>query len=208
MTNKTNEAKLDLVKKFLDYAHIANASYAMLHYTEKKYELGKDDKSDGLKLGDKLNNTTTNTTYARCIEARFNQDKIIGKEGDYCFPFTKACLSSKDKTLSNNPANVALDAPLSQETIEFTNRYKLLAHQQNTASGFSATLFEDRGELIDKETNTRKVDEDSKYVLAIRGTEFPNDIINDILDADKDLAFGILPKNQYLDMLKFYLENL
>ncbi|RDU59684.1 hypothetical protein CQA53_11315, partial [Helicobacter didelphidarum] len=39
-----------------------------------------------------------------------------------------------------------------------------------------------------------------------RGTEFPNDIINDIFDADKDLAFGILPKNQYLDMLKFYCD--
>lgn len=29
MTNKTQEANKDLVKKFLDYANIANASYAI-----------------------------------------------------------------------------------------------------------------------------------------------------------------------------------
>ena len=31
---QTHNAKVELVKKFLDYANIADASYAMLHYNK------------------------------------------------------------------------------------------------------------------------------------------------------------------------------
>lgn len=33
---QTHNAKIDLIKKFLDYANITDASYAMLHYWESK----------------------------------------------------------------------------------------------------------------------------------------------------------------------------
>ena len=33
---QTDNANIDLVKKFLDYANITDASYAMLHYWESK----------------------------------------------------------------------------------------------------------------------------------------------------------------------------
>ncbi|EJR6004986.1 hypothetical protein NXK53_001774, partial [Campylobacter jejuni] len=35
---KTQEAKLDLITKFLDYANIADASYAMLQYVWENIE--------------------------------------------------------------------------------------------------------------------------------------------------------------------------
>lgn len=34
---QTHNAKIDLVKKFLDYANIADASYALLHYVMRIY---------------------------------------------------------------------------------------------------------------------------------------------------------------------------
>ncbi|RDU59039.1 hypothetical protein CQA53_11660, partial [Helicobacter didelphidarum] len=147
---RTHEANLEMVSKFLQYAHIANASYAMLHYIQENTEDDKNNKiykADGLTFKDKVetdvrftdekNDITyikkagTNTAYACAIEARFAKDKIY-----------KTTLGFINSTLDNNPANVSLDAPLSQETIEFTNRYRLLHHQPNTTNGFSGTLFE------------------------------------------------------------------
>ncbi|MGM9009828.1 methyltransferase, partial [Campylobacter jejuni] len=66
---KTQEAKLDLITKFLDYANVADASYAMLQYVFKGIIKYKDDnneleeKVDTQKLGDKHDNQ--NSTYAR-----------------------------------------------------------------------------------------------------------------------------------------------
>ncbi len=37
---KTQEAKLDLIAKFLDYANVADASYAMLHLIDENDEKG------------------------------------------------------------------------------------------------------------------------------------------------------------------------
>ena len=47
---QTHEAKIDLIKKFLDYANITDASYAMLHYIHENAE--KDEKADHLTFGD------------------------------------------------------------------------------------------------------------------------------------------------------------
>ncbi|HHW4199868.1 TPA: methyltransferase, partial [Campylobacter coli] len=71
---KTQEAKLDLITKFLDYANCADASYAMLQYVFKGIIKYKNDngnelekKVDTQRLGDKHNNQ--NSIYARAIQA-------------------------------------------------------------------------------------------------------------------------------------------
>ena len=158
---QTHNADYKLTQKFLDYANCADASYALLEYIEKDKTIPKneDEKGDGQKLGSTYFNKDTNTeqisTYARAIEARFNQEKI----GSLCIPLTNKCLIEKDKISNNDITQVALDSKLSKRTITFTNRFRILAHQENTSSGFSATLFEDT------EDNNQKI-------FAIRGTEF------------------------------------
>ena len=186
---QTHNAKVDLIKKFLNYANIADASYAMLHWIDyvKQNDEDEYDNGDTQKLGSTYNNQ--NSTYARAIEARFNEEKV----GDWCIPLTNACLIEKDKISNNDITQVKLDSKLSKRTITFTNRFRILKHQKNTDSGFSATLFEDT------EDNKQKI-------FAIRGTEFPSGFSDDVLDADADLAQGRLPSNQYIDMIKFYVE--
>ena len=165
---QTHNAKVELVKKFLNYANIADASYALLHYIEQNAKDEKEVKADRLTFGDKLeqdidvlgldNKPTikpkgTNTAYACAIEARFNEEKV----GDWCIPLTNTCLIEKDKIDNNNITQVKLDSKLSKRTITFTNRFRILKHQGNQSSfsdevsfktdvsnyGFSATLFED-----------------------------------------------------------------
>lgn len=77
---QTAKANEELVKKFLDYANCADASYAMLHRVNyvKKDVNDKNEQGDKQTLGNKHNNQ--NSTYARAIEARFNKNKIVGKE--------------------------------------------------------------------------------------------------------------------------------
>ena len=189
---RTHEADYKLTQKFLDYANCADASYAFLEYTNEGYEIDRNenDFGDGQKLGSTYNNQ--NSTYARAIEARFNQEKI----GSLCIPLTNACLIEKDKISNNDITQVKLDSKLSKRTITFTNRFKLLKHQENTSSGFSATLFKD----------TQADSKDIEYILAFRGTEFPSGFSDDVLDADADLANSKLPSNQYIDMIKFYTQ--
>ncbi|WP_245945669.1 hypothetical protein [Helicobacter didelphidarum] len=76
-----------------------------------------------------------------------------------------------------------LDGEFGKEQAKrFFERYKLITHQENTDSGFSATLFEDLGE-IDKSTGKRKeVPKDSKYILVFRGTEFKLEQIKDLIN--------------------------
>ena len=131
---QTHNAKIDLVKKFLDYANIADASYAMLHYIKGviKYEETKQEEyGDKQILGSTYNNQ--NSTYARAIEARFNEDKTR----DWCIiPFTNKCLIEKDKMDNNNITQVKLDSKPSKRTIDFANRFRILAHQENIINGF------------------------------------------------------------------------
>ncbi|MGM8974319.1 hypothetical protein ACTFDJ_01100 [Campylobacter jejuni] len=194
---KTQEAKLDLITKFLDYANVADASYAMLQYVFKGIIKYKDDnneleeKVDTQKLGDKHDNQ--NSTYARVIQARFEQNKIVKIEPKYCISLINTCFDSKEITLDNDISMVGLNDALSKRTIDFVNRFKLLKHQPNTTSGFSATLFGDT-----KDNNQK--------IIVIRGTEPTSNFSVDILDADVDLASGKVPNNQYLDMIKFYSE--
>ena len=80
---RTHEAKIDLVKKFLDYANIADASYAMLEAIKGSFkdivngrekEVNGDKQDLGSTYTDKNTNIDYVSTYARAIEARFNQD--------------------------------------------------------------------------------------------------------------------------------------
>ncbi|WP_240471205.1 lipase family protein, partial [Campylobacter cuniculorum] len=208
---KTQEAKLDLITKFLDYANVADASYAMLQYIWENAEQDEKNniyKADKLTFGDKLKQDivmknskgediakpkNTNTAYACAIQARFEQSKIIRIESKYCIPFTDTYFFHKEITLDNDISKVGLNDTLSKRTIDFVNRFKLLKHQPNTTSGFSATLFEDT-----KDNNQK--------IIVIRGTEPKSNFGVDILDADVDLALGKVPYNQYLDMIKFYSE--
>ncbi|RDU58795.1 lipase, partial [Helicobacter sp. MIT 14-3879] len=100
-------------------------------------------------------------------------------------------MKEKDKQDKDSPNN--LTHHLSPRTKFFTSRFKLLHHQPNTTSGFSATLFED-------------TQDNNQKILSIRGTEFPSGIFNDIAEADVSLALDSLPNHQYIDMLKFYCE--
>ena len=96
----------DLISKFKDYADIADASYAMLHWVNENEEDGWFDKfkerkparwkfADGITKGHEkeINETTIDeygneisqkvkqpTAYALAIEARFNQDMFIFKK--------------------------------------------------------------------------------------------------------------------------------
>jgi len=67
-----------------------------------------------------------------------------------------------------NPQNIATDSELrgktrmtNQQITDFTTKYEIIAHQADTASGFSGTLFKDRV------TGT--------YTLSFRSTEFAED---------------------------------
>ena len=166
MINDTQNAKIDLVKKFLDYANVADASYALLHYIDgiiqDDKQIGECEKGDEQTFGSTHNNY--NSTYARAIEARFNEDKV----GNWCIPFTNKCLIEKDKIDNNNITQVKLDSKLSNRTITFTNRFRILAHQPNEVRmrgdknsdgnyGFSATLFQD----------TQATFKDSEYILQL-----------------------------------------
>ena len=91
----------DLISKFKDYADIADASYAMLHWINENEDDGWFDKfkdepparwkfADYTTKGDTLEEITEKaknnnrqigepTAYALAIEARFNQDMFIFK---------------------------------------------------------------------------------------------------------------------------------
>ena len=77
----------------------------------------------------------------------------------------------------------------------------MLIHQPNTHSGFSATLFKD----------TKADSKDLEYTLAIRGTEFKLEQIQDLLN-DYYIGTNNSDMNrvieQYFDMLLFYEETL
>ncbi|WP_181881919.1 hypothetical protein [Helicobacter sp. MIT 14-3879] len=197
---RTNEADLNLVKKFLAYANCADASYALLEYIYENAKDEKEPKADDLNFGDKLTRDIevigidkkpitkpkgTNTAYACAIEARFEED-------------------SRLKGYNNKITKVKLDSKLSDRTINFTSRFKLLHHQPNTTSGFSATLFGEKRKQINKKTKEVTYTSQygyTNYILSIRGTT-PNDTGD--LRADARIALGYIPQEQYEDMLLFY----
>lgn len=183
MSNSNKE----MINKFKDYADIADASYAMLDFVNgfikhsAWYEKDKIEWGDKQLLGDRIKGTNKNSTYARCIEARFMQDIILEK-GIF-----------KDTTINNDPKNVKSTDTLSRRTKNFVNRYELIKHQPNADYGFCATLFKD----------TKADSKDSEYILAIRGTE----ITLEDLSIDITLARNGIPMQCY-ELARFYEEQI
>ena len=115
--NQINEIK--------DYADCTDASYTMLDFVFDFNKWDKPSETDKITLGNE-NVKKINSAYACCIEARFMQDKIIEKG-----IFTVS-------TINNNPKNVLATDTLSQRTINFVNRFKLLfQHKQSKAFTFA-----------------------------------------------------------------------
>ncbi len=103
---------------------------------------------------------------------------------------------TSDHTTLINPEELKGDFGKIQ-TQQFFAKYDMLIHQPNTHSGFSATLFQDK--------------ESKEYTLAIRGTEFKLDQIQDLIN-DYYIGTNNSDMNrvieQYFDMLLFYEETL
>ena len=207
---QTHNADYKLTQKFLEYANCADASYALLEVVSGDFEyidnIGKKVKinSDTQTLGSIYFNKDTNTeqisTYARAIEARFEQDTKSKEYKNKIQNVSKEIDSTQYKdsngchifNVENNICQKLYPKELSDRTITFANRFQLLSHKPNTKSGFSATLFKD----------TKADSKDLEYILAIRGTEDSKDKF----EADVSLLGGFIPKKQYLDMLDFYGE--
>ena len=154
-----------MINRFKDMAECADASYAKLDYVFKNidafFDSDKWNEADDIRLGNQTKENdrylngreilpSSNTAYARCIEARFMQDVVIEK-GTF-----------KDTTINNDPKNVSATATLSTRTKNFVNRFKLLHHTSLESffsqSGFSATLFQD----------TQATSKDSEYISQLR----------------------------------------
>ncbi len=190
MTNK------EMINRIKDIADCADAAYVKLDYVFENidafFDSDKWNEADDIRLGNQTKENdrylngreilpSSNTAYARCIEARFMQNVVIEK-GTF-----------KDTTINNDPKNVSATATLSTHTKNFVNRYELIEHQPNADYGFSATLFKD----------TQAKDNNQRYILAIRGTE----ITLEDLSIDITLARNGIPMQCY-ELARFYEEQI
>ncbi|EMZ42373.1 hypothetical protein C826_00003, partial [Helicobacter bilis WiWa] len=140
-----------------------------------------DNKQQVDKLRDNAELAWASYGYFHCVGNKFDikdENKIVSLENvlDITYKNSKI-IDEKGFKLG------ALDGDFTPtQAKNFFERYELLEHCPNTDSGFSATLFKDLGEF-DKKANTRKADsKDLEYTLAIRGTEFKLEQIQDLLN--------------------------
>ena len=196
----------DLISKFKDYADIADASYAMLHWINENEEDGWFDKfkerkparwkfADDITKGDKItedNETDISrkynrqigepTAYALAIEARFNQDMVIEKP--------KISEDKKpEKKQINNEIQSFIATPDDKPPYIFVNQENRHQLSLRTKS------FVNRYELLHhvKDTSVTGYSSsafyDSKfgnYVIGFRGTELG---IKDLVITDGMIAF-------------------
>ena len=195
----------DLISKFKDYADIADASYAMLHWVNENEEDGWFDKfkdepparwkfADYATKGDTLEELTEKaknnnrqigepTAYALAIEARFNQDMVIEK------PMSEGDDEPETKQINNEIQSfVFRDKKTKQQKI-FINEPGFHSLSLRTKS------FVNRYELLHhvKDTSITGYSSsafyDSKfgnYVIGFRGTELG---IKDLVITDGMIAF-------------------
>ena len=196
----------DLISKFKDYADIADASYAMLHWVNENEEDGWFDKfkdepparwkfKDNIKSGDTLQFDIKDkdgnvlrkkgepTAYALAIEARFNQDMVIEK------PMSEGDDEPETKQINNEIQSfVFRDKKTKQQKI-FINEPGFHPLSLRTKS------FVNRYELLHhvKDTSITGYSSsafyDSKfgnYVIGFRGTELG---IKDLVITDGMIAF-------------------
>ena len=195
----------DLISKFKDYADIADASYAMLHWINENEDDGWFDKfkdepparwkfADYATKGDTLEELTEKaknnnrqigepTAYALAIEARFNQDMVIEK------PMSEGDDEPETKQINNEIQSfVFRDKKTKQQKI-FINEPGFHPLSLRTKS------FVNRYELLHhvKDTSITGYSSsafyDSKfgnYVIGFRGTELG---IKDLVITDGMIAF-------------------
>ena len=192
----------DLISKFKDYADIADASYAMLHWVNENEDDGWFDKfkdepparwkfADGITKGDILKANIDDkdgnalrkegepTAYALAIEARFNQDMVIEKpkkkneEKPKPIQINNEIQSFVDRYEDEAKTPYIFYNNISLRTKSFVNRYELLHHVKDTSiTGYSSSAF------YDSKFNN--------YVIGFRGTELG---IKDLVITDGMIAF-------------------
>lgn len=172
MTNKQQ------IQNLRDYAELAWASYGYFHYFleqhNKPHYVDKvhyiDDRDENGK--DKLDNNKEKVKrpieLIDILDINYNKCAVF-EYNSFIKSYIKVGEVNGDMTLG--------------QIKHFFERYDLLKHCPNTESGFSATLF---GE---KQTNKQTQEKSStsecgyvNYILAIRGTEFKLDQIQDLLN--------------------------
>ena len=193
----------DLISKFKDYADIADASYAMLHWVNENEDDGWFDKfkdepparwkfADSITKGHKItedNETDISrecnrkigepTAYALAIEARFNQDMVIEKpkkkneEKPKPIQINNEIQSFVDRYEDETKTPYIFYNNISLRTKSFVNRYELLHHVKDT----SITGYSSSAFYDSKFGN---------YVIGFRGTELG---IKDLVITDGMIAF-------------------
>ena len=202
----------DLISKFKDYADIADASYAMLHWINENEEDGWFDKfkdepparwkfADGITKGDILKANIDDkdgnvlrkkgepTAYALAIEARFNQDMVIEKPIDES---NNGKIDEKpEKKQINNEIQSFVHRPKDKDKPPY-----IFVNQENRHQlSLRTKSFVNRYELLHhvKDTSITGYSSsafyDSKfgnYVIGFRGTELG---IKDLVITDGMIAF-------------------
>lgn len=99
-----------------------------------------------------------------------------------------------DSDLKRKLSSKEIDWPESRRE-EFARHWRVVAHQPNQASGFSATVFE----RLSPQSG------EPRYVLAMRGTEFPGQLYADLASADlAELVGHSLAWGQIIDMYNWW----
>jgi len=202
----------DLISKFKDYADIADASYAMLHWVNENEDDGWFDKfkdepparwkfKDNIKFGDTLQFDIKDkdgnvlrregepTAYALAIEARFNQDMVIEKPEDES---NNGKIDEKpEKKQINNEIQSFVHRPKDKDKPPY-----IFVNQENRHQlSLRTKSFVNRYELLHhvKDTSITGYSSsafyDSKfgnYVIGFRGTELG---IKDLVITDGMIAF-------------------
>ena len=157
------------IQKLRDYAELAWVSYGYFDLLDKKFKELKDKDNDKTRSETITLTDILNIDYKGYEVVDANNEKIGTLKGDFSITQAK----------------------------RFFERYTLLKHCPNTASGFSATLFQHK--------------KSKELTLAIRGTEFS---LNRIEDLITDYYIGTnnndtnMVIEQYFDMLIFYEERI
>ena len=153
------------INRLRDNAELAWAAYGYFHFANPNYDFNKDEidkerlkhfrKLKAKELGGDLDENTY-PTHADIlnIEYKYFKDK-----------------NSKPQDSWYHKHFLGGDFSPTQAK-RFFEKYDMLIHQPNTHSGFSATLFKD----------TKADSKDLEYTLAIRGTEFKLEQIQDLLN--------------------------
>ncbi|WP_170178073.1 hypothetical protein [Helicobacter bilis] len=154
-----------MINRLKDNAELAMAAYGYFHLADSKYDFNKDE-IDKRRL-----------KYFREIKAK----ELGGDLDENTYPTHADILNIEYKYFKDKNSKPQdswyhkhfLGGDFSPtQSKRFFEKYDLLKHCPNTHSGFSATLFKD----------TKADSKDSEYILAIRGTEFKLEQIQDLLN--------------------------